>query len=377
VEARQLFPSGEMGRDVRRAQGSVRVPLWEGEGRLGVQLRRIALQSEGTVGSFGEVRFDGFTAQADWGGSDFFPLAATVRWERERRRGVLAADRTMDGVEGSARTGGRFGMARWGAEVGAGWREPYGFTWGGTGTVDLVGTGWRLGGSVSHDEDLPSMVLSVDRPTPESGIGGHLAGYEAAAEPEQRSAVRVEGEWTRGPLNVLVAGWGARQRHYRIDSNPVWTEFSGFAPLFPIPGRADVYGVAGRVRLDLFGGLYGAGGGRIHDRALFEIPYVSRWIADGALHWRRRWFRESLDLDASVGGVIVGPRENPDGERYVTTALGHLTLEGTVGNGRITVSFRNLADSYLESDIRSPDTVTPFPVPGRILLVGLTMYLSQ
>jgi hypothetical protein len=89
------------------------------------------------------------------------------------------------------------------------------------------------------------------------------------------------------------------------------------------------------------------------------------------------WFHDSLDLDASVGGWIVGPRENPDGERYVSTGLGYLTLEGTVGNGRITVSFRNLADSYMESDLRSDDTVTPYPVPGRIVLVGLTMYLTR
>jgi hypothetical protein len=376
-ETRTLFPSGEMARDVRRVQGSVRVPLLEGEGRLGVQFRRQALQSRDVADSFGEVLFDGFTVQADWSGSGFLPLALRLRGERDRRRRVLSRDRTFDGMEGSARTAGGLGPVSLGAEASAGWKEPYGFTWNGTGTADVGGRGWRIGASVSHEEDLPSMVLSVDRPSPESGIGQHLIAYEDALTPEQRSAVRLEGEWTRGRLNLLAAGWAARVRHYRIDSNPVWSPFTEFAPLIDVPDRADILGVTGRVRLDLFDGVYGSGSGRVHNRELAEVPYASRWMVSGGLHWRRPWFKDSLDLDASVGGFIVGPRENPDGERYVTSGSGYLTLEGRVGNGRVIVSFQNLADGYLESDLRSTDTVTPYPIPGRVVLVGLTMYLTR
>lgn len=46
-------------------------------------------------------------------------------------------------------------------------------------------------------------------------------------------------------------------------------------------------------------------------------------------------------------------------------------------NGVITASLENALDAYMESDVRSDDFFTPFPVAGRTFYVGLTFYLTQ
>ena len=78
-----------------------------------------------------------------------------------------------------------------------------------------------------------------------------------------------------------------------------------------------------------------------------------------------------------MGGRAFGPRRNPVGERYVTTALGYAQAVARIDNGTLTLAFQNLSDSYMESDLRASDTVTPLAVPGRTFLLGLTLYLTQ
>lgn len=380
VESRNRFSvlgGGEMGRDARRIQGSVIHPVLGGDTRLAIQLRRLALQYEGNIEEFGEILFDGYTIQGGWAGTGNIPVRLQAQLDHERRRGGFLPEDTFDGFRGSA--GGSVGSGPWslGVEGLLGWQDPYGFTWGGSAVLAWEKDSLRVEVSVAHDEDLPPMVLSVDRPTPESGIGEHLVEYETVQEPEQRSAVRVETAWRTTRFRITGGGWAGRQRFYRLDANPVWSPFTQFAPLDYPANRADVLGVYAQMRLDLGKGFYAAGGGRIHDRNLREVPYATRWFVDGALHWKRPWFNRSMLVDASLGGTVLGPRENPNQERYPEVAYGYFALSGRVDNGVVTVTLENLADGYFESDLRSDDTVTPLSIPGRTLTVGLTMYLSH
>lgn len=104
---------------------------------------------------------------------------------------------------------------------------------------------------------------------------------------------------------------------------------------------------------------------------------MSRWTVEGSLHWRRRWFRGSLLLDAAIGGKVIGPRRNPEGEEYLQAGVGYIELLGRVDNGVVTLTFENLVDNYVEADLRRSDAVTPIPLSGRTVTVGLTMYLTN
>jgi hypothetical protein len=116
---------------------------------------------------------------------------------------------------------------------------------------------------------------------------------------------------------------------------------------------------------------------RIHSRDETQVPYQSRWTVEGALHWRGLLFHKSLDLDLAGGGLALGTRRTPEGITYPTAGTGYVRLRGRVDNGMITASLENALDAYLESDVRSNDFLTPFPVAGRMFYVGLTFYLMQ
>jgi hypothetical protein len=258
-----------------------------------------------------------------------------------------------------------------------GHQEPYGFTRMGSAVLDLATSplGARL--ALSHEEGLPPLVTGVDRLAPEQGIADHLEAYETAASPEARTAFRAEGRWTPERVRISLGSWVARVAQYRVDSNPLWVEFSDFTP-DPYPGR-DAYavGLYGDVRLEGPGGISALGRARVHNRDSSEVPYLADWIAGGALHWRRTWFQESLDLDLAVGGDLLGRRRNPVGEIYPVVGQGYAEAHARVDNGVLTLAFRNLLDTFVESDLRDDDTVTPVPMAGTTFLIGLTMYLTD
>jgi hypothetical protein len=372
------FTGATLKRSARRAQASLRGPFLGGETRFALQARRQALGVRGGPSDNGEVIFDGFTLQADWAAPGLSGLTARARWDRDRRRRLLETDRTFDGLTAGLLWSGGWRAWRASAEAMGGRQEP----WGGmaTGAAALA---WEMGPwqarvVASHEEDLPAMVLGVDRAILEYGLREHLEHFETVEDPESRSAIRAEGTWTRGRLGMTIGGWKARVRHQRLDANPLWIAVvSPYAPGIAPPDAADVLGAYGSLRVDLGRGVFVVGEGRTHDRPLSEAPYLASWQGEGSLHWRRKWFKDSLDLDASVGGRALGPRGNPGGERYVTTALGYAQAVARIENGTLTLAFQNLSDSYMESDLRSSDTVTPLAVPGRTFLLGLTMYLTQ
>ena len=376
-EKDRYLSSGTLIRSSRRIQGSLSGPFAGGETRLALQLRRRALALYSGPGAFGEVIFDGYTFQADWAPPGIEGLDARLRFDRDRRRNVLADDRTLDG--GSAGVSwGRAGT-RWnlGAEASAGDQEPYGFTWNGTAAAELHHESWGGRVSVSHEEDLPPLVIGVDRPTPEAGFASFLELYENAPDPESRTAIRVEGGVRGERAGVKLGAWAGRIRHYLLGSNPLWTPFTDYTPLVVPSTSADVLGLYGSVRLSAGRGIYGEGAARVQNREARAVPYLPAFDADGAIHWRRYWFKRSLDLDAAVGGVLIGPRTNPEGERYPTTALGYAKLVGRVDNGLLILMFQNLGGAYMESDFRSSDTVTPLPIAGQTFVIGLTMFLAQ
>lgn len=375
-DTQKFLTGGSLGRDVRRLQVSLHGPSAGGETRFGLQLRRVALQLDRAPGAFGEILFDGYTLQGDWA-PPVPGLTVRARWDHQRRRGLLAEAASWDGFTGHAAWARTLGELEFGADLTAGHQEPYGFTWGGSALVGMKDAGWEGFLCLSHEEELPPLVLGVDRPAPEEGMEAYLLAYETAANPESRTALRAEGSVRGSRASLTAGGWVAHLRGIRTDSNPLWSETSLYAPI-PYPGeRADLVGAYGEGRLDLVGGFFGQGQGRVTSRDLEEVPYLSRWTVDGSLHWRRPWFHESIDLDAAIGGGVVGPRRNPDGQVFPSTAIGYAELLGRVDNGILTVRFQNLAGSYMESDLRLDDLVTPFPVAGRTLIVGLTMYLTQ
>jgi hypothetical protein len=371
------FGGAEMGRDARRVQGSLLGPFLGGETRLAAQYRRHALQTANIFSDFGEARFDGYTVQADWAAALVPGLNLRARWEKDRRRGVLAEDRSFYGYYLDGSWSARRGNMAVGADAAIGDQEPYGFTWEGAVMGEMESDGWAARVAVSHEEDLPSMVIGLDRPTPVSGMGDHLNDFEQVEEPETRTAVRVEGAYSADALVVTLGGWAARQNHYRVDNNPVWTARSVYSPIVTPGVEADVLGAYGEATINFTHGFYGTGKGRVHDRDKYEIPYLASWLVEGALHWRREWVKGSILLDASVGGTVVGSRRNPETAEFPATALGFLELLGRVDNGVVTFRIENLADTFMESDLRREDLVTPVSVAGLTVQVGLTMYLTN
>jgi len=166
-------------------------------------------------------------------------------------------------------------------------------------------------------------------------------------------------------------------RNYRLDSNPLWSSFSPYAP-FPTPdSEADVIGGYGRLRLQLPAGFHGEGWGRVQSREEGEVPYAARWSLEGALHWRRPLFRNSMDLDASLGGEALGPRRTAEGALYPAVGTGYLRARARVDNGVLTLALENFLDAYVESDLRAADFITAFPAPGRTFYIGILFYLTQ
>jgi hypothetical protein len=365
-------------RKVRRIQGTLEGPLLGGQARLALQARRQALGLSGSLDDFGEVKFRGITAQGDWSGPA--GLGAWARWQSTWRSGVLPEDRSFPGIEGGVRLRGRAPGVRWGLEGGIGTQEPYGFTWSGLGVLQSGPDSLYVRISLSHEEDLPPMVLGVDRIAPEVGMDQYLADYEATLAPEERSALRVEGSAPLGPFTLTGGGWGARVRNYRIDSNPLWVSISEYAPFPAPPAWANLAGVYGNLRIDFTRNLYGLGDGLYQSRKTGEVPYLPSWTTNGSLHWRESLFKDSIDLDLSLGGSLIGKRSPPLGileEPYPVAVLGWLRLYGQLGNGIFTITVTNPVDNFVEADVRFSDLVTPMPVPGRLFTFGLTMYLTQ
>jgi len=369
---------GTLTRKVRRIQGSLEGPLLGGAARIAVQARRQALGLAGTFDPFGEVVFRGLTAQGDWTGPA--GVGAWARWQTTSRSGVLPEDRSFPGIEGGVRWSGTTSGIGWGLEGGIGTQQPYGFTWSAAGALQLGADSAGVRLSVSHEEDMPPMVLGVDRIAPEVGMDQYLENYETATDPEERRAVRLEGTTTVGPLGLRGGGWWARQRNYRIDSNPLWVSFSEYAPI-PEPATwANFVGVYGDVRIDFTRTVFGDGTLRYQSRETGQVPYLPRWSAEGGLHWRSSLFKDSIDLDLSLGGSLIGPRDPPLGileESYPVAALGMFRLLGRLGNGIFSITVTNPVDAYVESDVRFSDLVSPMPVAGRLFNIGLTMYLTQ
>jgi hypothetical protein len=383
---RGLWPSGELGRDTRRLQGFLRGPLGGGETRVAFQLRREALQLNGTPEAFGEVRFDGYTVQGDWAAPGLEGFSTFVRWDHERRRGVLSEDRTFNGIRGGARwgqkteipaeTGDKTLELSWGLDGTVGNQEPYGFTWTLTALFQADLDPWRARVSIGHDEGLPPMILGVDRAAPEEGMADHLEAYETATDPERQTIARVEAGWQGGPFTIDLGGWGGRQWGYRLDANPLWTEWSVWSPLVEIPPSRRILGGYGDLRIDFSKWLFATGHARIHDRPLSEVPYLTRWLTAGALHFRQLWFRGSLDFELALGGFLLGPRENPLQFEYPSTGIGYLMFLGRIDNGIFFLGFQNLSGTYVESALRY-DLLTPAPIAGQTFTMGLTMYLTH
>jgi hypothetical protein len=376
-EKERYLSSGTLLRSSRRLQGSLSGPFLGGRTRLALQLRRQTLALYSGPGAFGEVIFDGFTFQADWAPPGLAGLDARLRFDRDRRRNVLAADRTLDGGSAGLSWGRTGDIWNLGAEASVGDQEPYGFTWSGTAAAELHHEHYGGRFSVSHEEDLPPLVIGVDRPTPEAGIGSFLQLYESASDPESRTAVRAEAGVKGERAGLNLGAWAGRIRHYLLESNPLWAPFGPYTPEAIPSGSADVLGAYASLRLSAGRGIYGEGTARIQNRDERDVPYLPVFNGDGAVHWRRYWFKRSLDLDAALGGLLVGPRTSPTGERYPTTPLGYAKLVGRVDNGLLLLMFQNLGGAYMESDFRSSDTVTPLPIAGQTFVIGLTMFLSQ
>jgi hypothetical protein len=375
-EDRKLADGGSLKRASRRVQLALRGPFWGGETRVGAQLRRQSLRLEGGPNPFGEVLFDGFTLQADWAGPWVHGLSTRIAWDRDRRRGLFDPE-TFDGVTGTAtwtHDGRHWGF---GADATVGYQEPFAKTWRANASVRYQESWLTLRAAASHDEDFPGLIVGVDRPAPQDGLEDALRDIENSGEAEERSAALLETELRAHPGVLVVQGWVARMRHYRIDNNPLWSQNGVYAPV-PYPSdQADFVGVAGRLHLNLPHGFYGEGQGRIHSRDETQVPYEARWTTEGALHWRGWLFKRSLDLDLAAGGLALGTRRTPLGDTYPTAGTGYLRLRGHVDNGVITASLENALDAYMESDVRSDDFFTPFPVAGRTFYVGLTFYLTQ
>lgn len=380
-EDRQLLDGNSLKRNSRRLQGSLRGPFWGGETRLGAQVRRQSLRLEGGPSAFGEVIFDGFTLQADWAGPFVRGFSTRIAWDRDRRRGLFDPE-TFDGVTGTAQwahDGMHWGL---GADATVGYQEPFAKTWRANASALWHDSWISLRASVSHDEDIPGLIVGVDRPAPEDGLEEALRDIESSGEAEERSSALLQSEVHGSLGSLLVQGWVARIRNYHLENNPLWSGLSVFAP-FPYPSSsADLAGVGGHARLNLPHGFYGEGQGRVHSRDETQVPYQSRWTAEGALHWRGLLFHRSLDLDMALGGLALGTRRTPLGDIYPTAGTGYVRLRGRVDNGMVTASLENALDVYMESDVRSGappagDFITPFPVAGRTFYVGLTFYLSQ
>jgi hypothetical protein len=375
-EDRKLLDGNSLKRGSRRLQASLRGPFWGGETRVGAQLRRQSLRLEGGPNAFGEVIFDGFTLQADWAGPFVRGLSARIAWDRDRRRGLFDP-KTFDGVTGRVawtQDGVHWGF---GADATVGYQEPFAKTWRANASARWQEKWIMVRASASHDEDFPGLIVGVDRPAPEDGLEETLREMENSTEAEERSGLLLESEFRGGPGTLAIQGWVARVRHYRIDNNPLWARDGLFAPVPYPPDYADFAGAGGRLHVNLPYGFYGEGQGRIHSRDETQVPYQSRWTTEGALHWRGLLFNRSLDLDLAAGGLAVGTRRTPEGVSYPTAGTGYLRLRGRVDNGMITASLENALDAYLESDVRSNDFLTPFPVAGRTFYVGLTFYLTQ
>jgi hypothetical protein len=376
-EDRKLADGGSLKRASRRVQASLRGPFWGGDTRIGAQFRRQTLQVEGGPNPFDEVTFDGFTLQADWAGPFLPGLSTHLSWDRDRRKGLLAPE-TFDGVTGRlvwTREGRVWGV---GADAALGTQEPYGRTWNATVNGRWRHEGITLKGSLAHEEDLPALVVGVDRPAPPlDGLEEALQSMEHAVQPEERSAMLLETDLEGGFGSLMLQGWVARTRHYRLDNNPLWSPISSYAPI-PYPSSsADFTGVSGRLHIELWGGFYGEGRGRVQSRDDIQVPYQARWSTDGALHWRGVLFNRSLNLDAAVGGLALGTRRAPFGTVYPAAGTGYVRLQGRVDNGVLTLALENALDAYLESDLRSTDFLTPYPVAGRTFYLGLTFYLQQ
>ncbi len=376
-DKRTLSTGQRLNRLSRRLQTSLNGPFLGGATRLTLALRRQALQLSGGAGAFGEIIFDGGTAQADWA-APVPGLTLRARFDRDRRRGGLDPSRTLDGERGEASWSGSRGGVRLGAEASAGHQEPYGNFAEGALVAGYERGSWGLRLAASREVDLPPLVLDVDRPAPEAGVSSWLERYETAERPETRNAVRAEAGWKGGWAALAAGMWAARITGYRIDSNPLWVPLaSDYAPVFSPGTTGDVQGLYARFRVNAGTHLFGEGEGRTQNRDDREVPYLPAFSARGALHWRRLWFKRSLDLDASIGGALVGPRRNPNGALYPTTAVGYARLTGRIDNGLLILGFQNLGSIYMESDLRSNDTVTPLPIPGQTVLLGLTMYLRD
>jgi hypothetical protein len=303
-------------------------------------------------------------------------LDLEVRWDRDRRRGVLDEARTLDGVRAAATLSRGWGPWSAGVEASAGHQEPWGGTWEAAAAVAYEGGGVRAAASVSREEGIPALATVVDRSAPEFGLSEYLETVETLEDPERTRAVRVEAGWTGGRASVTAGAWAARQENYLYESNPLWAAPLGspYTPVPPPAREADILGVYGGGRIALGGGFAGTGRGHVHDRNLGDVPYLPRFTISGDLHFRRLWFG-GLDLDVAVGGDVFGVRRNPAGEEYPAASIGHLRLIGRMGGGIVVFAVENLADTAAESSFRSEDTVTPLAVAGRQFVIGLTMRL--
>ncbi len=366
---------GEMSEGAKRFYGTLTGPVLGGETRLGVMWRRQSLRGPGWV----ELIMDGVTTTADWA-TPMAGLQARLVGDWERRRGgqplsgdvALPSERTFRGGRGALAWSREGDQWTGGVMVGGGYQEPYRWTWQGVASLQRTLSAWTFRAAVSHDEDLPALVLGLDRPTPETGLDEHLERFETTQDPERRGALRLEGAGEWGRLRLHLGGWLARVTGYRLDSNPLWIT----PPYGPelAPDTEDRFGGAfGEFRFDLGRGFYADGRGRIHGRDAAQVPYLAQWLADGALHYRGTLLR-SLALDIALGGMLIGPRTSPAGDRTAVGSVGNLVVVGRIDNGILTFALRNIADTAIASDLRFED-LNPVAIAPRTFSLGLTLYL--
>lgn len=371
--------SSRLDQNVRRLQFSLRGPTFGGDTRIGIQLRRSAVKATREGQPLEEVLWDGYTLQGDWEVPKVSGLNLMGRFERDRRRGLLDEARTLDGYRLGLVWALASGAFDWGVEATGGHQEPWGTTWEGLASMGFSFGGGRVVLSVSQSEGAPPLVDSLERGSVEYGFREWLELLEDLEEPERARGARLEATFEPGQAQVMVGTWFVHQENYLFESNPNWVPGSGSPYVFNVlPDReADILGAYGKIDVPVFGPWALSGSGRVHNRDGKDVPYLPQFSGEGSLHWRPRLFSGSLNLDMSVGGRLVGERENPEAVLFPTFALGHFRLIGLIDNGVVSLSIENLADARIDTDFRSNDTVTQILSQGRYFILGLTMALTD
>ena len=179
------FTGATLKRSVRRAQASLRGPFLGGETRFALQARRQ---------SSGRERADlPTTAKRSSTASPFRPIgprrACPVSSRARAGISTVAGGCWRPTARSTGCTAGLLWSGGWrawraSAEAMAGHQEPWGSTATGAAALAWEKGPWRARLVASHEEDLPAIVLGVDRAILEYGLREHLERFETVEYPE-------------------------------------------------------------------------------------------------------------------------------------------------------------------------------------------------